>query len=90
MATTKVYCPSCKSKNVIKMGLASNSKQRFRCKNNNCSRISFILEYSYLGLLPKIKDKIIKMAINGSGIRDTARVLKISATTVVSEIKKRT
>jgi len=29
------------------------------------------------------------MAVNGSGIRDTARVLKISPTTVIEELKKR-
>jgi transposase-like protein len=29
------------------------------------------------------------MAMNASGIRDTARVLKISATTVISELKKK-
>ena len=28
------------------------------------------------------------MALNGSGIRDTARVLKISPNTVMSELKK--
>ena len=28
------------------------------------------------------------MALNGSGIRDTARVLKISTTTVINELKK--
>jgi transposase-like protein len=29
------------------------------------------------------------MALNGSGIRDTARVLKISPTTVINELKKK-
>ena len=29
------------------------------------------------------------MAINGSGIRDTARVLKISTTTVMETLKKK-
>jgi transposase-like protein len=29
------------------------------------------------------------MAVNGSGIRDTARVLEISKDTVLSELKKR-
>ena len=29
------------------------------------------------------------MAINGSGVRDTARVLNISASTVMSELKKK-
>jgi transposase-like protein len=28
------------------------------------------------------------MAMNGSGIRDTARVLEISPTTVINELKK--
>jgi transposase-like protein len=39
--------------------------------------------------LPEVKNKIIDMAINGSGIRDTARVLEISPTTVINELKKR-
>jgi transposase-like protein len=29
------------------------------------------------------------MSVNGSGIRDTARVLKISPTTVINTLKKR-
>jgi transposase-like protein len=32
---------------------------------------------------------MIDMALNGSGIRDTARVLKISPTTVITELKKK-
>jgi transposase-like protein len=32
---------------------------------------------------------MIDMAINGRGIRDTARVLDISPTTVINELKKR-
>jgi hypothetical protein len=39
--------------------------------------------------LPEVKEKIIDMAMNGSGIRDTARVLKISPSTVINEIKKK-
>jgi insertion element IS1 protein InsB len=40
--------------------------------------------------LPQIKEQIIEMSLNGSGIRDIARVLKISPTTVIEEIKKET
>ncbi|MBL1352345.1 MAG: hypothetical protein COA61_003255 [Zetaproteobacteria bacterium] len=36
-----------------------------------------------------MKKKVIDMAINGSGIRDTARVLNISKGTVMSTIKKK-
>ncbi|MEO1070220.1 MAG: IS1-like element transposase [Cyanobacteria bacterium J06638_6] len=35
-----------------------------------------------------MKQQIADMAVNGSGIRDTARVLKISPTTVIEELKK--
>ena len=39
--------------------------------------------------LPEVKQQMIDMAINGSGMRDTARVLKISRQTLANELKKR-
>jgi transposase len=45
---------------------------------------TFLLEYSRNGDHPEIKQKIIDMALNGSGIRDTARVLGVSMNTVIS------
>jgi transposase-like protein len=36
-----------------------------------------------------IKEQIIDMALNGSGIRDTARVLGISTDTVLNELTKK-
>ncbi len=39
--------------------------------------------------LPEIKAQIIDMALHGSGIRDTARVLGISIDTVMNELKKK-
>lgn len=53
------------------------------------SQTSFILDYSHRGWLPDIKEQIIDMTMNGSGIRDTARVLNISPVTVINEIKKK-
>jgi transposase-like protein len=47
-----------------------------------------MLNYTYRGRLPEVKQQIGEMAINGSGIRDTARVLKISTSTVIGELKK--
>ncbi|WP_415926321.1 IS1-like element transposase [Piscirickettsia salmonis] len=38
--------------------------------------------------MPETKEKIIDMSMNGSGIRDIARVLKISTNTVMKELKK--
>jgi len=47
------------------------------------------LQHEYQGYLPEVKQQISDMAMNGSGIRDTARVLHISPTMVIEELKKR-
>lgn len=44
--------------------------------NTECSRSNFILDYTNCGYRPEVKEKIGEMVTNGSGIRDTARVLK--------------
>ena len=89
MVLIPVLCPHCQSDNVVKRGKTDTGKQRYLCKNDFCPQSSFRLEYSYKGRLPEIKQKIIEMVLNGSGIRDTARVLKISPTTVINELKKK-
>jgi len=45
------------------------------------------LNYRYEANRPGVAEKIVAMAMNGSGVRDTGRVLKISATTVVRHLK---
>ena len=57
--------------------------------SSEAQHYSFVLNPTYHGHLPEIKEQIIDMALNGSGIRDTARVLKISPTTVITELKKK-
>jgi insertion element IS1 protein InsB len=88
MASVAVRCPQCGSDEVIKRGKTDTGGQRYRCRNAVCAQGSFLLEYRYQGYLPRVKRQI--MALNGSGIRDTARVLGISKDTVVSELKKQT
>ena len=48
-----------------------------------------MLNYSHAGRLRSTKQQIVDMAMNGSGVRDTARVLHVSPNTVTSELKKR-
>ena len=88
MVLEPVCCPTCHSPDVIKNGKSNEGKQRYRCRNSDCARASFILDYTYRGYLPEVKQQSSDMAMNGSGIRDTARVLKISPTTVIEELKK--
>lgn len=73
----------------MKRGKTENAKQRYLCQQLECPTQTFILDYDYQGYLPEVKKLIIDMALNGSGIRDTARVLEISPTTVISELKKK-
>jgi transposase-like protein len=89
MVLIPVLCPHCHSDQVIKGGKTQAGKQRYKCLNMNCPRYSFQLDLTYKGLSPEVKEHIIDMALNGSGIRDTARVLKISPTTVIKELKKK-
>ena len=89
MAVIAVRCPYCDRDKIVRRGKTNNGKQRYLCQNEACSQRTFILDYTNRGYLPSVKRQIIDLALNGSGIRDTARVLRISTDTVLSELKKR-
>ena len=85
MAVIEVRCRYCGLETVIKNGKAPNGLQRFHCRS---CRKSFQLEYRYNGHRPGTAERIVDMAFNGSGIRDTSRVLNISQNTVIRRLKK--
>jgi transposase-like protein len=89
MVLMAVTCPYCQSDHITKRGKTDTDKQRYRCHNPHCPHQSFLLHPAYNGRLPEIKEQIIDMALNGSGLRDTARVLGISPDTVLNELKKK-
>ena len=89
MVYEKILCPYCKSDKVVKYGKNSTGKQRMMCKNPECKHKTFQLEYKNNASRPGTKEKIIDMAMNGSGTRDTGRVLKISPNTVTAVLKKK-
>lgn len=72
MVLEPVCCPHCHMTNVVKNGKSAEGKQRYRCRNAECPRASFILNYSYRGYLPAVKQQIADMAMNGSGIKPPA------------------
>src|ERR671915_117006 len=88
MVSIPVYCPYCQSTEVIKAGKQANGTQRYQCQNDQCARRIFLLQYQDRGRVPEVRRQVVDMAINGSGIRDTARVLQISPTTVIAILKK--
>jgi len=85
MVTTEVRCIHCHSKEVVKMGKQANGTPQCKCKR--CGR-TFQREYLNNGAKPETKQMIVKMSLNGSGIRDIARVLDISQNTAISVLKK--
>lgn len=85
MAKQDIVCRYCGSLQVIFKGKQSGHQN---CKCKDCNR-SFQLSYSYNAYKPEVREKIEKMAHNGSGIRDTARVLDISRNTVIAHLKKK-
>ena len=89
MVFINVHCPGCGGLNIIKHGKLPKGEQRYRCRDSGCDTTTFILNYQNKGHLSEVKAKIIDMTMNASGIRDIARVLEISPTTVISELKKR-
>ena len=48
----------------------------------------FQLDYINNASKPGVKEQIVEMAINGSGVRDTVRVLKVGINTVIRILKK--
>jgi len=79
-----ITCPGCSSLNIKKNGINKQGKQRYRCKV--CGR-RFILKYTYRAYLKYIRELIVPMCLNGSGIRDISRVLQVSAITVMKLIR---
>ena len=80
-----IQCPRCTGTDLQKNGKSTNGVQRYFCKL--CKK-NFRLDYCYNACKPGIKEKIIELTLNSSGVRDIGRVLSISKDTVCSVLKK--
>src|SRR5215831_10953629 len=89
MTFIAVQCPHCDSKQIVKRGKTHRGTQRYLCQNTACARGSFLLDDCNRGCLPEVQHQIIAMSLNANGVRDTARVLRISTDTVLNELKKK-
>jgi len=88
MVMVAVKCPRCGKTKVSKNGKTETGKQKYLCTNRECTGQSFLQEYTQNGSKPGIDEQIIEMTANASGIRDIARVLKISKQKVQDTLKK--
>jgi len=84
-----LHCPYCQGTDIVQHGTTRQGKQRYRCHQCPGGGRTFLRAYAYAGQSSDVKRQIVDMALNASGIRDTARVLRVSPTTVLKELKKR-
>ena len=82
-----VKCPICGTEDVIKHGI-QNGKQVYQCKNSACPRKFFSESYTKKGWIPKVRENVLRLTVEGNGIRATARLLGISKNTVMAVLKK--
>jgi insertion element IS1 protein InsB len=87
MALVHVQCPQCHSIDGVQYGQQANGTQRYRCNNRDGPRTIFLLQYQDRGRLPAVQQQIVDMTLNGSGVRDIVRVLRVSAATVINVLK---
>jgi len=81
----EIACPHCGQNDLVKNGHSENGTQRYRCK---ACRRSVQWEYTYRAWQPEVKAQIEDLPLNGSGVREISRTLKIAKSTVIAELKK--
>ena len=87
--TQALPCPYWHGTDIVRHGLSPAGKQRYRCRACLEERgRTFLLNYSYAGQSSAVKQQIVDRALNVRGIRDIVRVLPVSPTTVLNELKK--
>ncbi len=86
MCYEEIASPRCASPHVKKNGTTAHRKQKYQCIE---CRQQFITDYTYRGCLSFIRELVVPMTMNSSGIRDIARVLSISTQTVMKTIRER-
>ena len=92
MVLEAVACKHCgQTQQVKRYGATRAGTQRYRCFD--CGRTApadrFVKTYTHKARDPLVKAQITQLGLNGSGVRDTARVLGINRNTVSSHFKKK-
>ena len=80
-----LHCPHCDGTAMVRQGQTRQGQPRYRCREQPCAGRTFLLDYSDPGQSPTVKQQIVEMAMHASGMRDTARVLHVRPTTVMTE-----
>ena len=85
MCYEAIPCPDCSSVNIVKNGKTAQQKQRYLCKD--CRR-QFIRDYTYLGCIREWRALIVPLTMNGAGVRDIERILRVSRYSVLRTLRE--
>jgi insertion element IS1 protein InsB len=77
--TTCIYCCG----KLVKNGFSKAKKQRYKCKE--CCK-TIVENYTYNAYFSHVNEQIVLLLTEGMGIRSIARILQISATTLLKRI----
>lgn len=88
MASLPIRCPACQNTAVIPPGITAQGTPRYRWKHSRCLYQTFLLASSHHGRRPEVKRQRLAMTLNGRGLRDLARVLPSSPTSVMDALQQ--
>jgi len=88
VAVIEVSCVCCSSTDVVRNGKSITEEQRYRCCAIHCGK-TVQLFHRYTACEKGVRERMVDMALNGSGVRDTARVLSVGVSTVINTLKKK-
>ena len=83
MTCIAVHCPHCHSEQIVKRGTTGCGTPRSLCQHTLCAPGSVLLDERDRGRLPAVQPPSIALSLKASGVRETARVLRISPDTVL-------
>jgi len=78
-----LHCPHCHGTDIVRHGQTRHGKQWDCCREQCCTGRPLLLDYADPGQSPAVKRQLVDLAMNASGIRETAWVLHGSPHTVI-------
>ena len=77
MITQVLHRPYCQGIDMVRHGATSEDKQRDRCRECRLGRRrTFLLDYTYAGQSPGVKQQIVDMAMNASDCETPSAIPK--------------
>src|SRR5215471_7330296 len=81
-----LHYPHCQGTDSVRHDQTRQGKQWYRSRERRWAGRAFLLNDVYAGQSPDVKRQIVEMAMNASGIRETARVFHVTPNIVIKAL----